>query len=87
VVKGEFDALLLAQLTGDLVKVCTLSSASSCKLDQRWISHMLCSQKIIQVEDNDWAGQDWSSALGALNRRIRRVGVPVGNDITEFCFG
>jgi len=48
---------------------------------------MLCSQKIILVEDNDWAGQDWSSALGALSRRILLVGVKVGNDITEFCFG
>jgi DNA primase len=83
-VEGEFDALLLTQLAGDLVGVCTLGSASSRKLDERWISHFLGSQKIILVGDNDRAGQDWASALGALNRRMRRVNVPAGKDITEF---
>jgi DNA primase len=83
-VEGEFDALLLTQLAGDLVGVGTLGSASSRKLDERWISHFLCSQMIFVVGDNDRAGQDWSSALGSLSHRIHRANVPVGKDITEF---
>jgi DNA primase len=83
-VEGEFDAILLTQLAGDLVGAGTLGSSSSRKLDERWISHFLRSQKIFLVGDNDRAGQDWSSALGTLSQRMQRVNVPVGKDITEF---
>jgi DNA primase len=84
IVEGEFDALLLQQEAGDLVGVCTFGSAGSRNLHPRWLSYFLACQRIYLVGDNDIAGQAWSEAMAAFSKRMRRVILPAGKDVTEF---
>jgi DNA primase len=83
-VEGEFDAMLLGQEAGDLVRVCTLGSASSRHLSSQWQSYFLGCQRIFLVGDNDKAGRDWAETISGLSHRLKKVQLPTGKDISDY---
>lgn len=83
-VEGEFDAMLLHQEAGDLVGVGTFGSASIREIDYRWVSRLLCSQRIFIVGDSDKAGREFMSALSGFSHRFHCVHIPRGKDVTEY---
>lgn len=84
IVEGEFDAMLLEHVAGDLIGVCTLGSASSRHLSSKWLSYFLQCQRIYLVGDNDLAGREWAEALMSASQRLKNIQVPEGKDITDF---
>ncbi|HEY4003118.1 MAG TPA: toprim domain-containing protein [Candidatus Xenobia bacterium] len=81
--EGEFDCMLLHQEAGDLVGVATLGSASA-SLHTQAILRLLPFRRILLVLDADEAGGNGADRLAGMMGRAVQVGVPVGNDITEF---
>lgn len=75
-VEGEFDALLLRQIAGDLVDVVTLGSAKA-PLAIPWRARLLPARLWLVAYDLDTAGNDGAATLGALSARVRRVR-PIG---------
>jgi hypothetical protein len=80
--EGEFDCLLLWQEAGDLVGVATLGSAAR-GLDDRAAHYLLPLSPILVAYDPDAAGRAGAAALLRLSRRVRRVALPAGGDLTE----
>jgi hypothetical protein len=80
--EGEFDCLLLWQEAGDLVGVATLGSAAH-GLDDRAAYYLLPLSPILVAYDPDAAGRAGAAALLRLSRRVRRVALPAGGDVTE----
>jgi hypothetical protein len=78
--EGEFDALLLEQVAGDLVGVATLGSASA-TLTPRWFGSLLRLRRILVAGDTDVAGQAGAAKLAALSARCRMI-KPLRKDVT-----
>ena len=84
VVEGEFDALLLWQVIGDLADVITLGSASG-RMDVEWVPFLLSGLRFYVATDNDANGEvearHWLELVG---KRGVRVLPPAGaKDVNE----
>lgn len=83
VTEGELDALLLRQVAGDYVGVCTLGSASE-RLDlAKWGAYLTSTLWYFIAYDNDLAGDKGFSSWTSWNGRAVRARVPAGKDITD----
>lgn len=80
--EGEFDALLLHQVAGDLVDVATLGGSSN-PLDDVWLPYLLPARRIFLSHDNDVAGRQAAAALGQLSPHSRRWRPLGAHDITD----
>jgi DNA primase len=74
--EGEFDALLLHQLAGDLAGVVTLGSASKGLDLAQWARYLLPVSPYLLAYDLDQAGGQGAAALAGLTSRARRVQIP-----------
>lgn len=80
IVEGEFDAILLHQIAGDLVDVVTLGGAAThVSMDDLMI--LAGYPRIIAAHDNDEAGAKARARLAALSDRVI-VAPPPAHDIT-----
>lgn len=88
VCEGEFDAMLLDQVAGDLVAVVTFGSATDNKQESidAWISYLLDKKRIFIATDRDGPGDDAANRWKAATQRAVRVLPPLrdtGKDITD----
>jgi len=84
--EGEFDALLAYQEMNDLVDVVTMGGAAKAnqRLPGRWLFRLSPYEVILVAFDRDEAGKTGAEQVAKLNRRIRLIRVPHGNDLTDF---
>jgi len=68
---------------GDLVCAVTLGSATN-TLQRRWYSELVNAPQILSLLDNDGAGNKAAAQLGSISKRVKRVIVPEGKDLTDF---
>jgi len=86
-VEGEFDAMLLDQVAGNLVGVVSLGSAGTDLDVVRWFEYLLPIERIYLAYDSDTAGAKGAAAIEEITKRARRLRVPHGkggNDLTDF---
>lgn len=87
--EGEFDAMLLDQIAGDLIGIGTLGSAGSniTSLDpQIWFPYLLPLKTIYLIYDADAAGNNGCGALQSVSNRFVRLLFPeqyTGKDVTD----
>ncbi|MBF0551625.1 MAG: toprim domain-containing protein [Deltaproteobacteria bacterium] len=74
IVEGEFDAILLSQIAGDMTNVVSLGSASN-RPDEESFSFIKQSPVVLNALDGDDAGSKaaWSGWLGKLSNAYRLV--------------
>jgi len=86
--EGEFDAMLLYQIAGDIVDVATLGSATGCLDIGRWFDYLILPKAVLIAYDNDEAGRKAAKELERYAPKIHAVKVPVlnpgDNDITDY---
>ncbi len=86
--EGEFDAMLLHQVAGDLCGVMTLGSQSAGLDVPTWAGYLLPISRLIVAYDVDTAGDTGAARVTRITRRAQRVAVPVlregDKDITDF---
>lgn len=83
-VEGEFDALLIERLVGDLCCPVTLGSAGG-RLNPRWLALMLSAPACIVMTDRDEAGEKAAAYLMDTVPNPVRVQVPAPHkDVTDF---
>lgn len=75
--EGEFDAILLRRLVGDVVDVATFGSASD-KDVRLWLPTLIRFQRIFVGFDTDPAGQKAAAQWLARTKRARLLPVPEG---------
>jgi len=86
VTEGEFDAMLVHRLAGDLVGVVTLGSAST-RLAETWLTELLPMAHVLVAYDADAAGAKGAAFWQALSQRVRRAILPAEppvKDLTDF---
>ena len=84
--EGERDALLAIQEVSDLVDVATLGGAGRRNLGA-WALWLLPYPLILAAYDTDGAGNEGATYLTTLFRRVQRIRVPHGGDLTGFYAG
>ena len=82
ILEGEFDALLVRQLAGDLVEAVTLGGASD-RLNAESSRAVPCAPVVLVATDADTAGEKAAKEWAKLTARARRCKPPKGKDITE----
>lgn len=83
-VEGEFDALLIEHLAGDLCCPVTLGSAGG-RLNPRWLALMLSATVCFIMTDSDQAGEKAAAYLMETVPNPVRVQVPAPHkDVTDF---
>ena len=86
--EGEFDAMLAWQELRDKVDVATFGGASkgNSGIPARWLLRLLPYTLILAAYDVDanGAGDKGAAALARRSRRVRRIRVPKGSDLTDF---
>lgn len=83
VTEGDFDAMLLHQIAGDLIDVLTLGSANA-RLTDYWLPYLLAGQRFYIATDNDTDGDKAADHwLDLVKDRGVRVHPPRGKDVTE----
>jgi DNA primase len=87
--EGEFDAMLAWQELRDLVDVVTLGGATKGNrgLPGRWHLRLLHYRAILAAYDADGAGRSGAAILAQHSRRVVRVTVSSGGDLTGFYHG
>lgn len=84
--EGEFDAILLHQLVGDLAGVASFGAASIRGDDMlnTWIDYLVDLERLYIATDNDEAGEQAWRWWAEVTRRARRA-APPGNckDVTD----
>ena len=83
--EGEFDALVVQQVAGDLVVPVALGSAAYKSINPRWYPHFISAPSILVRMDDDEAGQRAVEQLGRLSAAVQAIQVPDGKDVNEFC--
>jgi hypothetical protein len=84
ITEGQFDALLTAQLAGDLVNPITVGSASN-SLAPRFLAQLERAPLVLLCLDNDAAGQRGTARLKSrLRGPVRHLALPAGKDLTEY---
>lgn len=81
--EGEFDALLLWQEVRQLVDVATLGSCSGAVTEQL-LWELMPYRRLLVAYDADEGGESGALKLQCLSKRIRRMGLPAGSDVTDF---
>ena len=86
--EGEFDAMLLHQVAGDLAGCITLGSMSA-RLDVTlWAGYLLPIARLLVAYDVDAAGDQGAAHMTALTQRAQRIAVPAlrggDKDITDY---
>lgn len=84
ILEGEFDALVLWQVVGDLINPVALASASNAALDKRWLPKLVTAPVVLARMDADGAGAKALAKLQALSPRIKPVDVPSEKDINDY---
>lgn len=84
IVEGEFDALVLHQVVGDVISPVALASTSNARLDKRWLGRLITAPVVLARMDTDGAGAKALEKLQALSPRIRAVGVPMEKDVNDY---
>lgn len=85
--EGEFDAMLLHQVTGDLVDVVTMGGAAT-PMTGRWLTYLFGASRVVAAYDTDDAGVQGAERLAALSRRVRVAVLPGDTkDLTTFHVG
>jgi len=82
--EGEFDAMLLAQESGEVVGVCTMGSASGDLDLSQWGASLVHARRLLLAYDSDQAGANGAQRMAAMTQRARRIIPPMGKDVTEF---
>jgi DNA primase len=81
-VEGEFDAILLHQAAGDLAGVVTLGGCNK-RPGVGALTLLLPVARVLLAYDQDAEGAKGAERLAFGSRRIRRVNVPAGKDVTD----
>lgn len=81
--EGEFDALLVAQESGEWVAPVTLGSATA-RLTARWYGMLVGHRTLFVSYDRDQAGKRGTERLLKLSPRFRELPLPHGKDISDF---
>lgn len=81
--EGELDAMLLWQEARDLADVVALGSATA-RPHPHFLAHLVTARRWLVATDRDRAGEQGAAWWGEFSRRVRRVAVPQGNDLTDF---
>jgi len=87
ILEGEFDALVLWQVVGDIINPVAIASASNARLDKRWLPKLVTAPQIVARMDADSAGAKALAKLQTLSPRIKPVDVPQGKDVNEYYLG
>lgn len=81
--EGEFDAMLAKQEAGDLVDVAALCGAAR-GIPVRWLPYFLPYARVLVAYDGDEAGRKGAAKLAVQSRRVIRIAVADGGDLTDF---
>jgi DNA primase len=85
---GEFDAMLVQQLCGDIVGACSPSTGEGSHLAADWLDYLLSADLIICAYDADEAGQAgaWEKVLSITSRSVIAKPPVTGKDkdVTDF---
>jgi hypothetical protein len=77
--EGEFDAMLLQHVIGDLADVATFGSASDREITS-WLPWLLPAHRVWLAFDNDKAGEEAATEWLSRTKRARRAAPPAGKD-------
>ncbi|MBC7216571.1 MAG: toprim domain-containing protein, partial [Burkholderiaceae bacterium] len=80
--EGEFDAILMRRIVGDVMDVATFGSASGTDI-RLWLPVLVGYRRIWLGFDNDEAGERARREWYKRTRRAHGLIVPVGKDWTE----
>jgi DNA primase len=81
--EGEFDAMLAKQEVGDLVDVAALCGASK-GIPARWLPYLIPHPRVLVAYDGDDAGREGAKKLAAQSKRIVKIDLADGGDLTDF---
>lgn len=82
VTEGEFDAMLLAQVAGDLAGVVTMGSAAGVP-STRWLWELRDARRFLVAYDSDFAGQSGAQVWAQRSQRVQVIRPVGGKDLTE----
>ena len=81
--EGEFDCMVARQELGDLVDVTALCGAAK-GIPGRWLPYLILHPRLLVAYDGDEAGRKGAAKLAAQSRRIVRIEMADGSDLTDF---
>lgn len=84
ITEGEFDALIVKQVSSELISITSIGSAANKQINPRWFPKLVSVPSILLRMDADNAGWDANCQLKSLSLAAYNIQVPQGKDINEF---